>query len=450
MRLAWTALFCALAYGCSDGEQVRPDAGPTFGAAPDAGVPTREGPGIHIGDQGSPIPGTRAVVDDGSVPGLHGNHRFDTALWVEPDRDAPIANEHAPDQVDYFAFHAKPGFYVISTESGDYHPDNVITLYGPERELIASNDSGSIWPGDRVDARLVVRVPAEGDYYVTVEDLSTDADVFMSDFTLLYYHLTVHTVTAETPGFALWDGTRTIDSYLLDEDSGYRYVTVVGSAATASQSIAFAGLGNNALIAHVLPGGAAGDGSSVVTGHASVLDPSGALLADIDRASNQGFIRPPVGAGEHQLVLNHIGDTGSNPFFAIDLVLLKDNPRETNERANDTAAGAEPIRWSQGTRGRGLLLSVLPKGDVDYWAIPTTTGSYIGVVCEAQTTGSGVRGLTAELRDPNEQLVASGADVGQGLDLSSIVGSTGTYYLRLASTESLDALPWTRCVVVVG
>jgi hypothetical protein len=87
---------------------------------------------------------------------------------------------------------------------------------------------------------------------------------------------------------------------------------------------------------------------------------------------------------------------------------------------------------------------------VDYWAIPATTGSYIGVVCEAQTTGSGVRGLTAELRDPNEQLVASSADVGQGLDLSSIVGSTGTYYLRLASTESLDALPWTRCVVVVG
>ncbi|HEX5661694.1 MAG TPA: hypothetical protein VFX59_31100 [Polyangiales bacterium] len=451
MRLARLAWIGAFAYGCSHEQARHLDAGSTFHEPSTTELPTREGDGIKIGEEASPIPGTHPIIDDGSVPGLAGNHSFETAVWVEPDGEPPIANEHHVDQVDYYAFHGKGGsYYTLVTEAGAYHPDNVITLYDGERRVIAQNDVGSIWPGDDIDTRLVVRLPHDGDYYVTVEDPSRDPDVFRSDFVLLYYHLSVRTVTPETPGFAFWDGTRVLDDYLIDGELGYAYLTVVGSADAPSQELAFAGLAERALIARVLQGGVDGNGSTVLSGRASVRTKSGAVLAEVNRQAHGGDIRPPVSAGEHRFTLQHEGEVGSNAFFAIDLVLLDENPREQREQENDTRAGAETIAWSLGTRGRGLLLSILPVGDVDYYAIPAAQGAYIGVICEGQSTGSGVRGLTAELLDPNEQRLAASADVDRGLDVSAIVGEAGTYYLRLAATATTDALPWVRCAVVTG
>ncbi|MET0284196.1 MAG: PPC domain-containing protein [Polyangiales bacterium] len=453
MRLACLALLCAFTYGCSDEPPPRePDLGPTFGEPPVAPEePTREGEGIKIGEEAAPIPGTRVIVDDGSVPGFAGNHSFETAVWLEPDGQPPIANEHSVDQVDYYAFRGKGGsFYTLSTEAGAYRPDNVITLYDSEHRAIASNDDGSIFPGDDIDTRLVVRLPRDGDYYVTVEDPSTDGSVFRSEFVLLFYHLTLRTVTPETPGFAFWDGTRTLDGFVVEPQYGYSFLTVIGGAEAASQAIAFAGQADSALIARVLPGGVSGNGSSVQSGTASVSGPEGALLASVNRLAHEGNIRPPVGAGEHKLTLAHEGAVGDNAFFAIDLVLLEENPREQDEQANDTTTGAETLRWSQGTRGRALLLSTLPVGDVDFYAVPAAAGAYIGAICEGQTTGSGVRGLTAELLDPNLQRVAASADVDQGLDLSAIVGGAGTYYLRLSATANAEALPWVRCVLITG
>jgi hypothetical protein len=458
MRLACLALICTFTYGCSEEPQTAAvDAGPTFGEPPrEPELPTREGDGIKIGEEAAPIPGTRVIIDDGSVPGFAGNHSFETAVRLEPDGQPPIANEHSVDQVDYYTFRGQAGrFYVLSTEAGAYRPDNVITLYDAEHRAIASNDDGSIFPGDDIDTRLVVRLPRDGDYYVTVEDPSTDATVFRSEFVLLFYHLSLRTVTPETPGFAFWDGTRVLDDYLVDEQYGYSYLTVVGSAEAPAQQIAFAGRAESALIARVLQGGSSGNGSSVQSGRASVSGPEGTLLAETNRQAHHGNIRPPVGAGEHRFTLQSDSTAsdpaaGDNAFFAVDLVLLDENPRERDELANDTPAGAESLRWSQGTRGRALLLSTLRVGDVDYYAIPAATGAYVGAICEGQTTGSGVRGLTAELLDPNQQRVAASADVDQGLDLGAIVGEGGTYYLRLSAAANAEALPWVRCVLITG
>ncbi len=457
MRLACLALLCA--FGCSFGvacsdheRRVAPDAGQTFGNTLQPDLPTRDGDGIKIGAEASPVPGTRPIVDDGSVPGFAGNHSFESAVWIEPDGDPPIANEHSADQVDYFAFRGKGGsYYSIQTEAGAYHPNNVLTLYDNERRAIASNDVGSIWPGDEIDARLVVRLPHDGDYYVKVEDLNTTADEFTSDFFLLYYHLTLRSITPQTPGYAFWGGSsRKLDNYLVDDALHYSWLTVVGEALTPSQEFTFEGLGDNILVARVLAGGVDGNGSSVQRGRASVLDPSGAVLAQINRQAHDGDIRPPVSAGENRFRLEHDGELGSNAFFAVDLVLLKENPREQREPANGTPAGAETIPWSFGTRGRGVLLSMLPVGDVDYYAIPAQQGGFIGVVCEAQTSGSGVRGLVGELRGPNDERMGASADVDQGLQLNAIVGAAGTYYLRLSSAGVADALPWVRCAVVTG
>lgn len=453
MKLAWWALFCAFCYGCTHDAQPEPsDASMPFAPPPsDPGLPTREGDGIKIGDEASAIPGTHPVVDDGSIPGFAGNHSFETAVWLEPDGIPPIANEHGVDQVDYFAFHGRGGtFYALQTEFGTYHPNNVITLYDSDGRALATNDSGSIWPGDDIDARLVVRLPRDGDYYVKVEDQTTTAEVFAADFTLLYYHLTLRTITPETPGYVFYDGTRVLDDYLFDDQLAYSYLTVVGTADDTAPSFQFDGLGDNALIARIHAGGAAGNGSTLVSGRASVRDALGGLLAEVNRESHEGNIRPPVSAGAHAFTLRSDMERGDNPFFAVDLVLLGENPREQNEQANDTAAGAETIKWSLGSRGRGLLLAILRPGDVDYFAIPAAAGGYIGVVCESQTTGSGVRGLTAELRDPTDQRLAASADVDQGLELSSIVGGAGTYYLRLSAAAAAEALPWVRCAVVTG
>jgi Bacterial pre-peptidase C-terminal domain len=455
MRLSWQCglLLCALGYGCSDGERAsRPDAGPTFGQPlPGSGEITRDGPGIRIGDQSSPIPGTESVPDDGTVPGHWGNHAFATALPIEPDAPPRIANEFRADQVDFYAFQGKAGaYYELSTEYGPYHPDNVITLFDAQRQPIATNDDGSIWPGDEIDARLVVRLPSDGTYYVKVEDLVTPADHFDDAFSLLFYHLTLRSVTASTPGFAFWDGSTPVADYLIDAQSGHRYLTVLGNFDAPSKGFTFAGAADTALIAQLLPGGPAGNGSTVSRGRASVRDSAGLLLADIDRSVNSGYIRPPIGEGAQQFIVEREGDAGSNAFFAVDLVLLKDNRREQREPENNTPLGAESLTWSQGTRGRSLLLSLLPAGDVDYFAVPVDAGGYIGVICEAQTTGSGVRGLSAELRDANDEPIADSADVGRGLELSSIVGPAGTYYVRLSSAATVAAQPWVRCAIVSG
>jgi hypothetical protein len=202
-------------------------------------------------------------------PGLVPGTSFATALRIEPGESPLLVDERSADQVDYFVFHVEAGsFYELTTDRSVFSPDNEITLYDSEHKPLAYNDDGPLWPGDRIDARLVVHAARTGDYFLKVEDPYTPPEFFDSSLSLLYYYLKVRPVTAQTPGFAraTADGS-TEPSFQHDARSGYEYVTLLGLFGAQGPACSFTGLAEHALIAHVAVGGAEHDGSSFSAGH---------------------------------------------------------------------------------------------------------------------------------------------------------------------------------------
>lgn len=374
---------------------------------------------------------------------------FEKAQRVEVGGVAPLIDERKVDQVDHFVFRGMAGhYYEIATENQTWSPDNVIALHDAQRKVLAKNDNGSIWPGDKIDARLLVRLPADGEYYVTVEDPYTPAAFFEGNFSLLYYHLTIREVTGSTPGFG---SAGTSFSFQTDASSNYRYVTVFGEAQPGKNTITFQRVPDQALIAQVHQGGADGDGSSLRAGLVAVADKDGHRLAAIDRAKDQTFIRPPLAGGTVTVSLDVSDTLGENPFYVLDLVMLAENPKEANEAGNGTIQRAEPLRWSRETSGRALLLSRLPAGDIDHYVVMGKRGQLFGFGCEGETSGSGVRGLRGELIDAQGRVLVAMTQEGAADLTSYALTEDGPVYLKLSSmtpaatADSVEA--WTRCVL---
>lgn len=394
---------------------------------------------------------SESLAQEGALSPKHAT--FETALRIEPNAQALLIDETSAEQVDYYVFHATAGsYYEISTDNDTFSPDNVIALFDAEHHELARNDSGSRWPGDDIDARLVVRIPKTGEYYVRVEDLVTPPEFFASRFPLLFYHLSVREIVAGTSGYAVTT-TGVVPALTRDEKLGYQFITLVGAFEHETETVTLTGIHEHALIARVHPGGAAGDGSSVDDATVTVTAPSGRVLASIECSAGKEHIRPPISDGVYRIDLKRHGAAGANPFYAIDLVLLPDNPSEHSEAANDTLAGAESLAFSGGTAGRALLLAHLPPGDVDYYVIPAEVGGSVIVSCEGEWTGSGVRGFRAELFDPKGALVGALNETEGGIDFEVDFESSGAHYLRLSSSSDTSANavdPWVRCGIVVN
>jgi hypothetical protein len=63
-------------------------------------------------------------------------------------------------QADFYRFEAEPDtFYELRTNRTDFSADCVISVFDAQHRLVAENDSGSFWPGDGIDARLVLHFP---------------------------------------------------------------------------------------------------------------------------------------------------------------------------------------------------------------------------------------------------------------------------------------------------
>jgi hypothetical protein len=455
-RLVFLLLLLAT-HGCNDAANAfehaeAEDAGSGFDL-PESGADA-SGPSSEQQPTPSPIEDASsdaradATAPDAGGEALPPRSSFASAQRMEADGFPALVDERSADQVDHFVFHGLAGhYYEIATDNDVYSPDNVLVLYDAQRTVLAKNDEGWIWPGDQFDTRLVVRLPADADYFVTVEDPYTPAEFFGQSFALLYYHLTIREVTPSTPGFGAPGAPLAFEAA---SGPNYRYLTVIGEAKPGHNTLVFEGVPDYALIAQVQPGGPNGSGSTLNSGLVNVTDVQGRRLAEIDRSKDQAFFRPPLAGGIVTVSLDVSGALGDNPFYAIDLVLLKDNPAEQNEAANGTMQGAEQVQWSHQTAGRALLLSRLPHGDTDYYAVSGKGGQLLGFGCEGETTGSGVRGLHADLVDTQQHVLASMLD--ESGDLASYaLTQDGPVYLRLSSdtppatADSVDA--WTRCVL---
>lgn len=450
------ALWLALCAGCSGDSSASPDARPSEDAAVgDAALPPIDAA------PDAELDGSRDADVDAGVkeldPTILRNFSFDDAKPLELGPVGALQPLESADQVDYFSFEAEAGeVYVLVTARGPFAPNNVIAFYDPHREKIAENDVGGVWPGDLIDARLVVRARESGTHYIVIEDRELPQAAFESeDIPTFFYRVTVTHLEPSTPGVA-FDGASDQPAVVeLFEDEALRvaYVTVVGELSKGeTDRFTLHGGAGHVLVGHVLPGGITGNGSTLLDGIVGVRDAAEHLVAEIDRGLGTEHLHPPVADADYTLSVRSDGALGDNAFYAIDLVLLPDNPGEA-ATDNDTLEAAQTLELEGGFLRRGTLLAELPALDQDYFAFEAQDSDRIDVRCEGQSAGSGVRELRAEIRDGADEVLGQAMEaVDTGLFLSAVtVGTAGTYYLRLSSAtpESADAAPaWVRCAVI--
>jgi hypothetical protein len=391
-------------------------------------------------------------------PTILRNFSFDDAKPLELGPVGALQPLESADQVDYFSFEAEAGeVYALATARGRFSPDNVIAFYDPHREKLAENDVGGVWPGDLIDARLIVRARESGTHYVVIEDRQLPQAAFESeDIPTFFYRVTVTHLEPSMPGVAFDDGATdqpTAVELLEDEAFGVAYVTVVGELSEGeTDRFTLHGGAGLVLVGHVLPGGITGNGSTLLGGIVGVRDAAEHLVAEIDRGVGTEHFHPPVADADYTLSVRADGALGDNAFYAIDLVLLPDNPGE-EATDNDTLEAAQALELKGGFLRRGTILAELPPLDQDYFAFEAQESDRVDVRCEGQSAGSGVRELRAEIRDAADEVLGNATEaIDTGLFLSGVtVGEAGTYYLRLSSAtpKSAEAAPaWVRCAVI--
>ncbi|MEY4512350.1 MAG: hypothetical protein RLZZ450_4472 [Pseudomonadota bacterium] len=386
------------------------------------------------------------------------NESFETALVLVPGT-ARLQDVLHFAQDNYFTFEAKAGDFVdLRTSAHTFSPDVKLRLYDPQRTLIAENDNGSLWPGDDVDARLVVRLPTAGRYFVKVTDDQTRREYFSRDtFSLLYYRLDLRVIAPGAEGFVFADHAGQPDvHFALDATSGYSYVTLVGTLeASHLDSFVFAGLENQIVVGHLLGAGLTSPASPAPVDMLRVSSGDQHVLAEVAGALGATKFYPPITTGKNLVTIAAPRTVGENGYYAVDLVMLPDNPREQHEVENGLLAGAEPLMLKSAGRGRALLLADVPFGEVDYYSLTVARGAQLLVSCEGQSAASGVRKLHAEIRDDKDQTLGVLTESpSHELDIEAFrVPAAGNYYLRLFSDpepgpQSVEA--WVRCVILIG
>jgi hypothetical protein len=384
------------------------------------------------------------------------------------DPDGAVKSIDVYQQHNYFHFRGVGGvFYELRTGRRDYMPDTTLTLYDAQGRQLAFNDEGYLWIFDEIDARIVIRLPHDGDYYVRVDDIETPPEFFEAYEAGfgpgLYYRLVVRTLDAAHEGVAFeWGNHAGMDipteaTLVRMPGQGHRQVTLLGEFEEVLDTdvFEFDGLGDSVLLGRVHRSGVEGCGSTALDRLVWVADGARATLAEISPAAGQYKLSPPVGADRYSLWLASEGETtGDNDFYAVDLVMVPDNPVEHDDASNGSAAHAEALTVDAGDyRSRGYVLARLPDGDVDYFRFDAVPGDRMEVICQASSEGSGLVELRAELRGPDDTLLAHGVETStEALEIGETpVTSAGPHYLKLSSPLRRWGLEgdWARCVVTL-
>jgi hypothetical protein len=203
------------------------------------------------------------------------------------------------------------------------------------------------------------------------------------------------------------------------------------------------------LVGHVLQPDA-----TASAGRITVSDSDGHAVAEIEHAAGLDSFHPPLAARSYALHMRG-QPAETEGYYAIDLVVMQDNPPELLEASNGAKSGAEPLVFEGSGRLRAFTLSRLPPGDVDYYALDVEEGAVAYATCEGESAGSGVRELRAELRDATDAVLLSATETATAnlrTDLFTFA-KAGTYYLRLSSgtSEAEQAVePWVRCSITMA
>ncbi len=373
--------------------------------------------------------------------------------------------------VDYWTFTGKKGQLIeilvqSNQQNSPFDPltiDSMVTLYGPNQQQIAfNNDDPSL---NTSDSELVTVLPTDGTYYLRVEECFTwakahptagancggTADKDNVDYLIVVFELNPAEQTNISPEAGEPnDGVPTPAGYQLGT---YNYLTTVMygalSSATDVDKFAFTPPPDSNVTSgrptchfNVGPPGIDGNGSTLDGLMASIRSQAspGVVLAQVDLM--KGEISFPCTLGQaYVLTLERTATStvGSADFYVVSHFVGGSNPLEKAESANNTAAGAEALASQPNSQG---LPSYYVSGDlingaqdVDYFSVTVPAGAVKGsVYCAAQKSGSGLVGLTAEVKTATDGAIAGGSateDPAKGLALKGLAIPSGTSKLLL-------------------
>jgi hypothetical protein len=360
--------------------------------------------------------------------------------------------------LDLFRFEAAAGQWLrIITRTGGSPVDPVITLFDEALNRLAENDDQVDVVRRGTDSEINFYVPEAGTYFVGVQEYATWAEETPVGGPDYVYSLRV----------LIWNDV--IQGVLIDPENGDdapsaapgELGTLLGTFRDASDVDVFRIRIDTATTARyevlVLPSGPEGQGSTSPVGDLWLTDATGdEILARVNNAAGSQTLEPPVNPGEYLLFLAHPETAaGGNDYYVLRSDLFVENDRERGEPTNDFAAGAEPMSMiADGNARAWFLLARLPENDVDYFLFDMMPGEQLSVACGAESRGSGVRGLTVEVRDRNDAIVKSTAEIpADGVSIEAFVPtSTGAHSIRLSAgmPESEVTSRFVRCGLRAG
>lgn len=445
-KATWTALVLALATACG---------GETTMTTDDAGT----------GDAGPGDSGVRP--DTGTMMTGDGNDSFADADPIEFGTTV-MDSIRRPGDEDYFSFTGTAGQWIWITTSAnpDDDPDmvdTVVTLYDSSMNQIAENDDAV--PRVNTDSELITRLPANGTYYVLVQEFSAwagDTPEGMASFT---YELDVNPLPMTA---AINVDMEENDDAASAQALGWQTTTsgaevniVVGTAQSGTDVDVY----SFSMVAArpyarfvIMPPGTGGYGTTGQPVRLWITNAAGdEVIARID-TTQLTEIEPSLPPGEYRLWVDHPAATGSNDFYVLKGYKLQDNPAETMELTNDLVATPEAIAFMAGAQPMtrtGFVLATLGDADTDHYSIDVMAGERVNVFCGSRTSGSGVVGLQAALMDATGTTTIAMASETPTMAIAiqnAMVPAAGTYLLRLTKT-SQDAEvtgDWVRCGILLG
>jgi hypothetical protein len=179
-----------------------------------------------------------------------------------------------------------------------------------------------------------------------------------------------------------------------------------------------------------------GNGSTTEPGSLWITDGTGATtLARIDDASLQ--IDLPLTGGDVLLWVSHPPmPAGSNDFYVLWLYQFPGlaAEAETAPGQNDTIdTSTEEMPLDD----YASFYTHLPDGDIDYLGLTLPTRVPFVAICDAYDIGSGVRGLSLEIRDDTDAVLTRAPG---GVYTSELQLGPGKVWFRLAKTAQADGI----------
>ncbi len=356
--------------------------------------------------------------------------------------------------VDYYSFTGKKGdlIYIylqaqsLTTAFDPDTLDTILTLYGPDKKQIAFDDD----PASRLnnDSELFTYLPADGTYYVRVEECWTWLGAHPEktgvscadpkDKGNVDYNIGVATFTDSDPGITLekevGDTIKEATEIMWEKNTQGKYVTptLIGTFkgpvdvdvyhfnVPADMTITS---GRSVMYFDLTKGGIDGNGSTALMGAAwiaSEATPTAMIAqADLGDGKSTGIAPPlPFGVGYYLFVTRATGAETAAEFYFFDAIAGGSNPVEANDAGNDAPAGAEVVTFKADSGNqRGYFEGDLLKSgaDTDWWVSTVPTGVGGGkmyVFCGAQSSGSGLRNFKTELfSDAGTTAIANGSQV---------------------------------------